>query len=253
MKKTIFLLYGIAVYIIFIGTFCYTIGFVSTWFFMKHIDSKPESSLAHALFVNAGLLSLFGLQHSIMARSAFKRWSAQFLPEPLERSTYVLFTSLCLILLFWKWEPIGGKIWIVEVESLQIFLKALSMLGFAIVLITTFLINHFDLFGLRQVWLYFRGEKYGHIPFRTPLFYKYVRHPLYLGFLIAFWSTPTMTAAHFFFAVMTTGYILLATQFEENDMVKHFGGLYQEYKRSTPMLIPFIRGKKKKSRYRKIS
>jgi methanethiol S-methyltransferase len=247
MKRIIFLLYGVVAYLIFFGTFCYAMGFVSAWLVPKHIDSAPQSSLMYALLVNAGLLSLFAVQHSVMARPVFKRWWTQFVPEPLERSTYVLLASLCLILLFWKWEPVGGVIWSVEAESLQIFLKALSMLGFGIVLITTFMINHFDLFGLRQVWLYFNGKPYQHIPFRTPLFYKYVRHPLYFGFLVAFWATPLMTAAHLFFAVMTTGYILTAIQFEENDLVKHFGVKYQEYKRTAPMIIPFIGGQKKPS------
>jgi protein-S-isoprenylcysteine O-methyltransferase Ste14 len=244
MKKFIFLLYGIVAYIIFFGTFCYAVGFVSALIVPKHIDSVPESPLAYALLVNAGLLSLFALQHSIMARPAFKRWWTKFVPVPIERSTYVLLASLCLLLLFWYWQPLGGVIWQVESETARIVLQSLCLLGFGIVLIATFLINHFDLFGLRQVWLYFIGEKYEHLPFRTPLFYKYVRHPLYLGFMIAFWATPTMTAAHLFFAVMTTGYMLTAIQFEENDLIKQFGAKYEEYKRSAPMLIPFTKASK---------
>jgi protein-S-isoprenylcysteine O-methyltransferase Ste14 len=207
----------------------------------KHIDSEPQSPLGYALLINAALLSLFALQHSIMARPGFKRWWIKFVPEPIERSTYVLLASLCLLLLFWKWEPIGGVIWQVESETTQIILRSLCLLGFGIVTVSTYLINHFDLFGLRQVWLYFTGKKYEPLPFTTPLFYKHVRHPLYLGFMIAFWVTPFMTAAHLFFAVMTTGYMLAAIQFEENDLTKHFGEKYVEYKRSAPMLIPFTK------------
>ena len=246
MKKIIFLLYGIVAYLLFFGTISYAIGFVSTLIVPKHLDNTSQSSLGFALLVNAGLLALFAVQHSVMARPAFKRWWTTFVPEPIERSTYVLFSSLCLILLFREWQPIGGIVWQVESETAIIILRSLCLLGFGIVLISTFLINHFDLFGLRQVWLYFVGKDYEPLPFRTPFFYKYVRHPLYLGFMIAFWATPTMTVAHLFFAIMTTGYILTAIQFEENDLVKHFGEKYQEYKRSAPMLIPFAKGFKGK-------
>ena len=245
MKKMLFLLYGIVAYLIFFGTFCYAIGFVSSLLVPKNIDSPPESPLGYALLVNAGLLSLFALQHSIMARPAFKKWWTKFVPVPIERSTYVLLASLCLILLFWKWQPLGGIIWQVESDTTAIFLQALCLFGFGIVLVSTFLINHFDLFGLRQVWLYATGKKYEPLPFRTPLFYKYVRHPLYLGFMIGFWATPTMTAAHLLFAVMTTGYMLVAIQFEENDLVKHFGDKYTAYKRSAPMLIPLTKSFRK--------
>ena len=241
MKKFLFLAYGIVAYIIFFATFCYAVGFVSALIVPKHIDSVPESPLNYALLVNAGLLALFALQHSIMARPAFKRWWTKFVPEPIERSTYVLLASLCLLLLFWYWQPLGGIIWNVESEAGRLVLQSLCLLGFGIVLVSTFLINHFDLFGLRQVGLYFIGEKYEPLPFRTPLFYKYVRHPLYLGFIIAFWATPTMTAAHLFFAIMTTGYMITAIQFEENDLVKHFGEKYRAYKRAAPMLIPFTK------------
>jgi protein-S-isoprenylcysteine O-methyltransferase Ste14 len=246
MKKVLFLLYGLTAYIIFFATFCYAVGFVSTLIVPKHIDSVPQTPLSYALLVNAGLLALFALQHSVMARPAFKRWWTRFVPEPIERSTYVLLASLCLLLLFQYWQPIGGVIWQVESEPLQLILKSLCLLGFGIVLVSTFLINHFDLFGLRQVWFYFIGKKYEPLPFRTPFFYKYVRHPLYLGFMIAFWSTPIMTVAHLFFAVMTTGYMLTAIQFEEHDLIKHFGAKYKEYKRSAPMLIPFTKGWKNK-------
>ena len=247
MKKTLFLFYGIVSYIIFFATFCYAVGFVSTLLVPKHIDSIPQSPLSYALMVNAGLLTLFALQHSIMARPAFKKWWTQIVPEPIERSTYVLFASLCLILLFQYWQPMGGIVWQVDSEPVQLFLKLLCLFGFAIVLVSTFLINHFDLFGLRQVWFYFVGRQYEPLPFRTPFFYKYVRHPLYLGFMIAFWSAPTMTIAHLFFAIMTTVYMLTAIRFEENDLIKQFGTRYLDYKKSAPMIIPFGKTSKKGS------
>ncbi|MCF0072896.1 isoprenylcysteine carboxylmethyltransferase family protein [Dyadobacter sp. CY261] len=249
MKKLVFLMYGIVSYVIFFATFCYAMGFVSTFLVPKHIDSTPQSPLGYALLVDAGLLAVFALQHSIMARPAFKKWWTRFVPEPIERSTYVLLASLCLILLFWKWEPIGGVIWSVESETARLVLQLTSMFGFTIVLVSTFLINHFDLFGLRQVGLYFTGKTYQSLSFRTPFFYKYVRHPLYLGFMIAFWSTPVMTAAHLFFAFMTTTYMLIAIRFEEKDLVDHFGARYQDYKRTAPMIIPFVNraDRKKKS------
>lgn len=246
MKKTLFLLYGVVAYLIFFVTFCYAVGFVSTLFVPKHIDSVPQSPLGFALLVDAGLLTLFALQHSVMARPGFKRWWTKFVPEPIERSTYVLLASICLIILFTYWQPLGGVVWQVESEALRIALISICLLGFGIVLISTFLINHFDLFGLRQVWSYFVGKEYVHLPFGTPFFYKYVRHPLYLGFMIAFWSAPTMTLTHLFFAVMTTVYMLTAIQLEENDLIKQFGARYREYKKSAPMLIPFTKSSKNK-------
>jgi protein-S-isoprenylcysteine O-methyltransferase Ste14 len=246
MKKSVlFLLYGLLAYIIFFATFCYAVGFVSAILVPKHIDSAPQSPLGYALMVNAALLTLFAIQHSVMARPAFKKWWTRIVPQPIERSTYVLLASLCLILLFKYWQPMGGVLWDFKAEPIKILLKTLCLFGFGIVLISTFLINHFDLFGLRQVWFYFIGEKYRALPFRTPFFYKYVRHPLYLGFMIAFWSTPTMTIAHLFFAVMTTAYMLTAIQFEENDLLKEFGARYKEYKQSAPMIIPFVKISKK--------
>lgn len=241
MKKVAFLIYGTVSYLIFFVTFCYAVGFVSALVVPKNIDSVPVSPLGYAFLMNALLLTLFAIQHSVMARPAFKQWWTQIIPKPIERSTYVLLSSLCLIILFYYWQPLGGIIWQVDSVVFQVILKALCLLGFGIVLVSTFLINHFDLFGLRQVWLYFIGMKYEHLPFRTPFFYKYVRHPLYFGFLIAFWSTPTMTAAHLFFAFMTTLYILTAIQFEEHDLVNEFGEKYKAYKRSAPMLIPFTK------------
>jgi protein-S-isoprenylcysteine O-methyltransferase Ste14 len=245
MKKFFFLVYGLVSYLIFFGTFCYAVGFVSTLLVPRHIDSDPVSPLPYAFLVNAGLLSLFALQHSIMARPAFKKWWTKVVPETIERSTYVLAASLCLLLLFYYWQPMGGVIWEVQSETARLVVQAICLLGFTIVLVCTFLINHFDLFGLRQVWLSFIGRPYTHLEFRTPVFYKYVRHPLYLGFLIAFWAAPTMTAAHLFFAIMTTGYILVAIQLEENDLMKQFGEKYRAYRESAPMIIPFTKRAKK--------
>jgi methanethiol S-methyltransferase len=244
MKKILFLTYGTISYAIFFATYCYAIGFVTNLVVPTSLDNEPTSSFGFALAVNAGMLLLFALQHSIMARPAFKRWWTKFVPEPIERSTYVLFSSVCLILLLWQWQPMGGVLWSVESEFAALTLTGISIFGFVIVLISTFLINHFDLFGLRQVWLYFIGRPYQHLPFKTPFFYNYVRHPLYLGWLIAFWAAPTMTVAHFLFAALTTGYILVAIRFEERDLVTAFGAEYVQYKENAPMLIPFLKRNK---------
>jgi protein-S-isoprenylcysteine O-methyltransferase Ste14 len=184
-----------------------------------------------------------------MARPAFKKKWTRIIPEPIERSTFVLLASLCLMLLMWQWQPIGGVIWSTNNEVLKNILLVLYITGWGIVFLSTFLINHFDLFGLRQTWLYFNHQPYTPLPFRVPLFYKFVRHPLYLGFLIAFWSTPVMTAAHFFFAVMTTGYILTAITFEEKDLVTHFGEKYVRYRNAVPRIIPFMKKKAQSNHY----
>jgi protein-S-isoprenylcysteine O-methyltransferase Ste14 len=191
------------------------------------------------LLINAGLLALFAVQHSVMARPFFKRWITRYIPESAERSTYVLAASLALALLFWFWQPLGGVLWQVENPVGRWLLQIGSALGWLQVLGTTFLINHFDLFGLRQVWLHFRNREYTSLHFHTPGIYKAIRHPLYLGFLFAFWCTPTMTAAHLFFAVMTTAYILVAIQLEERDLQKVHPE-YADYKRTTPMLVPRV-------------
>jgi protein-S-isoprenylcysteine O-methyltransferase Ste14 len=244
MKKTLFLLFGIFCYAIFFGTYCYAIGFVTNLVVPTGLDSKPVSSVLFSLLVNTGLLLLFAVQHSIMARPAFKQWWTKIIPEPIERSVYVLLSSLCLIALFYFWQPMGGIVWSVQSEVGFVLLNAFSLLGFTIVLISTFLINHFDLFGLRQVWLYFLDKKYEHLPFKTPLFYKYVRHPLYLGWMIAFWSAPVMTIAHFLFAALCTGYMLTAIRFEEKDLITVFGEKYIRYRQMAPMLIPFTKRRK---------
>jgi len=241
MKRILVLLYGIAAYLLFFGTFLYAIGFVGNLFVPKSIDGAPQSPWGEALLINASLLLLFALQHSVMARPFFKRWWTKYIPEPLERSTFVLFASLCLALMMWQWHPMGGVIWSTDNETVKTLLTALSLFGWTIVLISTFLINHFDLFGLRQTWLFFRNKEYTPLPFRIPIFYRFVRHPLYLGFLIAFWSTPVMTATHLLFAVLTTGYILTAIRFEEKDLVTHFGEKYLNYRKWVPKIIPFIK------------
>ena len=243
MKKTLSLLYGLVGYLAFFGTILYAIGFVGNLLVPKTIDGKPEIPLLNAILVDASLLLLFALQHSIMARPAFKRWWTRIVPEHLERSTYVLLASLCLMLLMWQWQPIGGIVWSVENETAKNILLFIYLSGWSMVFASTFLINHFDLFGVRQVWLYFQGRPYVQLPFRSPLFYRLVRHPLYLGFLIAFWSTPAMTVAHFLFAILTTGYIFTAIQLEERDLLKAFGEKYRNYKKWVPMIIPFSKRK----------
>jgi protein-S-isoprenylcysteine O-methyltransferase Ste14 len=243
MKKVFSLFYGVICYLAFFGTILYAIGFVGNLVVSKTIDSKPQVPLFTAVMVNASLLLLFALQHSIMARPAFKRWWTKIIPEHLERSTFVLLASLCLMLMMWQWQPIGGIVWSIEDETVKKLLLFTYLFGWIIVFGSTFLINHFDLFGLRQVWLNFRGKPYTQLPFRTPLFYRLVRHPLYLGFLIAFWSTPVMTLAHLLFAILTTGYILTAIQLEERDLVNVHGEKYRNYKKWAPMIIPFSKTK----------
>ena len=241
MKKILVLLYGTISYLLFFGTFLYAFGFVGNLFVPKSIDGTPQVPLAQAILINSSLLLLFALQHSIMARPAFKNWWTKIVPEQAERSTYVLLSSLCLILLVWQWQPMGGFIWRIEEPVTKTILTVLFITGWWIVLISTFMINHFDLFGLRQVWFYFIGKKYEPLQFRIPFFYKYVRHPLYLGWLIAFWATPVMSAAHLLFAVLTTGYILTAIKFEEKDLITHFGERYLIYKSWVPKIIPFTK------------
>lgn len=239
-KRLIVFVYGVLSYAIFFLTFLYALGFIGNVFVTRSLDAAATRPLWQALLIDSLLLAVFAVQHSAMARPAFKRELTKFIPEAAERSTYVLCSSLALIALFTAWEPIGGRVWNVADPSLRIAVNALFGFGFALVLVTTFLINHFDLFGLRQVWLYLVGKPYTHLEFRTPLFYKYVRHPLYIGWLISFWATPTMTGAHLLFAVMTTAYILMAIGWEERDLVVVHGAKYEEYRNSVPKLVPSL-------------
>lgn len=239
--------YGAICYLAFLASFIYAIGFLGNFGVPKSIDSGPQLPLGAALAINAALLALFALQHSIMARQWFKTAWTRIVPVPVERSTYVLFSSVALILLFWKWEPMGGVIWNVESTFGKLALDALYAAGWLTVLATTFLIDHFDLFGLRQVWLYLVGRPYTSLGFRTPGPYRYVRHPLYVGWLLVFWSAPVMTVAHLVFAIATTAYILIAIQFEERDLVR-FHGEYAEYRRQVPMLVPTVPGSSRKAR-----
>ena len=244
LKRTGVLLYGVISYAIFFATFLYAIGFIGNLLVPKSIDSAPLIPLASAIGVNILLLGVFALQHSIMARPAFKKWWTRHVPRPMERSTYVLFSSLALIAMFVFWQPMGGVIWEVHNPLGQAALYSLFALGWALVLLATFLINHFDLFGLRQVWLHFRGKAYTPLKFGTPWLYKYIRHPLYLGWFLAFWATPTMTVAHLLFAVMTTVYILLAIQLEEKDLIAEHGERYIDYRKHVPMVIPRLSRKR---------
>jgi protein-S-isoprenylcysteine O-methyltransferase Ste14 len=240
-KRITFFAYGTLSYLIFFATFLYAIGFIGNFGVPRTLDGTPSGPLAVALAIDVALLTLFAVQHSMMARKWFKDWWTRLVPPPLERSTYVLFSSLALILLFWQWRPLGGVVWSIEDPVGRAVLRALFAFGFALVLLSTFLINHFDLFGLRQVWLNLLGRPYTTLRFGTPGPYRLVRHPLYVGWLFAFWSTPTMTLAHLLFSVATTGYILIAIQLEERDLVREHGDTYKAYRRSVPMLIPFIR------------
>ena len=205
------------------------------------LDGPAAGPFWQSLLINTGLLGLFAVQHSVMARPWFKRAWTKFVPKPVERSTYVLFSSLALTLLFWQWRPMGGVIWSVEDPVGVAVLYGLFAFGWGLVLVTTFLINHFDLFGLRQAWLFLQGKPYTRLEFKTPALYRIVRHPLYVGWFFAFWMTPTMTVAHLLFALATTAYILIAIQFEERDLVTEHGEAYDNYRKQVPMLIPSMR------------
>jgi len=239
-KRALVFAYGLGSYALFLATFLYAIGFVGNAFVGHTLDGPASGNLALDLAIDLGLLLAFALQHSVMARPAFKRWWTRYVPEPAERSTYVLASSLALIALFAFWRPLGGEVWNLDGVAGLVML-GLCAFGWGLVLFSTFLINHFDLFGLRQVWLHLTDVPYRPIGFRTPGPYKLIRHPLYLGWLFAFWATPVMTVTHLVFALATTGYILVAIRFEERDLVAHLGDAYRRYRERVPMLIPFAR------------
>ena len=242
LKRITFFAYGAIAYVVFLATFLYAIAFVGGFGVPTRLDADAAGPLLPALAVDVLLLTVFAVQHSVMARRWFKERWTQVVPWTIERSTFVLFASLALLLLFWQWRPLGLSIWSVEDPFIRAVLWALFAAGWGTVLVVTFLINHFDLFGLRQVWLPLIGKPYTPVGFRTPAPYRYVRHPLYFGFLLAFWMTPTMTLAHLVFAAVTTAYIILAIQFEERDLISEHGPLYEEYRRHVPMLLPVPTG-----------
>ncbi|HET7538154.1 MAG TPA: DUF1295 domain-containing protein [Candidatus Didemnitutus sp.] len=244
LQRMAVLAYGLFSYAITLGVFYYAFGFLGNLLVPKSIDSAATTSLGNAVLVNAGLLALFAVQHSVMARPFFKDWLTQIIPQAAERATYVLASCLAMGVLFVLWQPMGGIVWNAENHAVRMLLYGGYVFGWLLLFAVTFFINHFDLFGLRQVWLYFRGRPYTGLKFVTPGPYKLVRHPLYIGWFCCFWFTPTMTAAHLLFAIMTTLYILVAIQLEERDL-EDAHPEYTDYKRRTPMLVPRLGGEAK--------
>jgi len=242
MGRILAFLYGAVCYLLFLFTFLYAIGFVGNVVVPKSIDTgRLNEPLSIALIIDAVLLSLFAVQHSVMARQWFKRAWTKFVPSTVERSTYVLLASLVLLLLFWQWQPMGPVVWEVTNPTARMLLVGLFWMGWGGVLFSTYLVDHFSLFGLRQVYNHLKGRDEAAIPFKSPALYKMVRHPLYLGFIVGFWSTPRMTFGHLFFAIMTTAYILVAIQFEERDLIRSYGDVYRDYRKRVSMLIPIPR------------
>jgi len=234
------LAYGVASYAVSLAVFAYLAGFIGNLLTPTRLDGPAAGPLGAALAVNLLLVALFAAQHSVMARPAFKRAWTRIVPRPAERSTYMVATNLALLALFAFWRPMGGEVWTLQSPAARAVAYGLYAAGWVVVLTSTFLLDHFDLFGLRQVWLHFRGRPYTTLPFRTPLFYRYVRHPLYVGWMVVFWATPTMTLAHLLFAVALTAYMLVAVGFEEPDLVE-LHPQYAAYRRRVPMLLPRLR------------
>ena len=238
MKRIVAFSYGTLCYLVFLATFFEAVLFIGNIGLPRTLDGEATAPFWQALLVNTLLLGLFAVQHSVMARPAFKQWWTRLVPKPVERSTYVLFSSLALLLLFHAWQPMGGTLWDVRNPILRGAIYALFAGGWLLVLVATVLINHFDLFGMRQVWLYLNHLPYTPLAFKTPGLYRYVRHPLYVGWLLTFWASPTMTVAHLVFAMATTAYILIAIQFEERDLASAHGAAYEAYRREVRMLVP---------------
>jgi protein-S-isoprenylcysteine O-methyltransferase Ste14 len=241
MSRILAFLYGVVVYAFFLPTFLYAIGFVSGFYVPKDINAGPTAGLVESVAVDLALMSLFAVQHSVMARPGFKRWWTQFVPKSVERSTYVLLASAILALLIWQWRPLPAVVWQVDGETGRAVVLGLMAAGWATVFLSTFLINHFELFGLRQVVVNLSGRSLPAPEFRTPMLYRFVRHPLYLGFIVAFWAAPTMTAGRLLFAAVTTAYIFVGIALEERDLIAEFGDQYREYRERVSMLLPWRR------------
>lgn len=238
MRRVIGFVYGVACYGIFFLSFLYLIGFLANFMVPKGIDDGASTDTGLAVLIDCALAALFGVQHSVMARTAFKKRLAALLPESVERSTFVLAASLALIVLYWQWRPLPQIIWSAQSPEIKAGLWAVMMAGFGIVLLSSFVIDHFDLFGLRQVWLALLGRAYGHPRFQVVYFYRFIRHPIYLGLLLGFWATPRMTLGHLIFAISMSGYILIGIQYEERDLARFLGEDYRRYRQRVPMLIP---------------
>jgi methanethiol S-methyltransferase len=244
VSRTLIFAYGLLAYTLFLLVFLYMIGFVGDLVVPKTIDSGPETPLGKAILINAVLVGLFAVQHTVMARPAFKSWWTRVVPKPMERSSYVLAASLLLALLFWQWRPLPTLIWEVEHPALKSAITGLFCIGWIVALYSTFIIDHFDLFGVRQVYLHFLGRPYTHPPFVVKSLYRVVRHPLMIGFIIAFWSAPTMTLGHLVFSVLFTGYILVGVWFEERNLAQNLGSEYAGYRAETPMFVPSLPNRK---------
>ncbi|WP_297598468.1 methanethiol S-methyltransferase [Mycobacterium sp.] len=241
MKRFLIVGYGVAAYLLFLAAFLYLVAFLGNFWVPRTVDHGLSAPIGQAVLVNIVLLAVFAVQHSIMARPSFKAWWTRLVPASIERSTYVMLSNVVLVLLYWQWRTMPAVVWDVRLPAGRLVLWTLFWLGWAIALAATFMVSHFDLFGLRQVFLAWRGKPYTHIGFHARMLYRLVRHPLMLGFVIVFWAVPTMTAGHLLFSVAMTGYILVATHLEEHDLVEALGEQYRDYRRRVPMLLPLGR------------